>query len=178
MRAPNTHPGWPAEAEGWEFIEAVRPKLRRVLESSGVPPQDSDDVLQQSFLALARRWHRMDDVVSREAWLLGTLRRTISLHWRGRCRDRRLRRGLAQRVTASEPPPQERQDAARDVETLTSGLAERDRQLLWLCFGLELKPREAAARLGCQPDSVRKLARRALGRARRRVGAAGAAGGR
>jgi RNA polymerase sigma factor (sigma-70 family) len=174
MSSPTACPGWPAEAAGWELIEAVRPKLRRLLESSGVRPEDSDDVLQQSFLALVQRWHRMDDVVSREAWMVGTLRRTISLHWRGRCRDRRLRRGLAQRAAASEAPAQERQDAARDVAALTGGLAKRDRQLLWLCFGLELKPREAAARLGCQPDSVRKLARRALGRARRRVGAAGA----
>jgi RNA polymerase sigma factor (sigma-70 family) len=173
MTASPLPDNWPARAELHDFVAAARPKLRRLLISWGVAPQDSDDLVQQSLLRLIARWNRMDEVVSRERWLLGTLRRTILKHWCRRLRSRRAEDRWARELAASEPAPQERQDAMRDLATLTGELSLRDRQLLWLRFGLELKPREAAARLGCRPDSVRKLSDRALERARRRVAAAG-----
>jgi RNA polymerase sigma factor (sigma-70 family) len=152
----------------------VRPKLRRLLMAWRVPPEDADDLVQDSLLALVHAWHHMHAVASREAWLLGTLHLTILQYRRRRAQERRLQEALSVERAAAESPPQERQDSARDVAALTAALPHRVRQLLWLHYGLELKPREAAATLGCRPGSVRKLSHRALVRIRRQLpGAAG-----
>ena len=57
----------------------------------------------------------------------------------------------------------------KDQRSVTADLPERDFQILWVRYGLCLPPREAAELLGCRPDSVRKLCRRALERVRRRL---------
>jgi len=152
-----------------ELLEAARPKLRRMLAAWHVPIEDAEDVLHNALVALLRNWEQMDGVANREAWLLGTLRITISQYWRERTRERRFLAQLSLDLAASEAAPQERQDSARDLEALTADLPERDFQILWVRYGLCLKPREAAELLGCRPDSVRKLCRRALERVRRRL---------
>lgn len=152
-----------------ELLAAARPKLRRMLATFDVPLEDAEDVLHDALVALLRSWDQMDGVANREAWLLGTLRITIFQYWRARTRERRFLDQLSHELAASESAPQERQDSARDLEALTADLTERDFQILWLRYGLCLPPREAAELLGCRPDSVRKLCRRALERVRRRL---------
>src|SRR5579864_169269 len=152
-----------------ELLAAARPKLRRMLATFDVPLEDAEDVLHDALVALLRSWDQMDGVANREAWLLGTLRITIFQYWRARTRERRFLDQLSHELAASESAPQERQDSARDLEALTADLTERDFQILWVRYGLCLKPREAAELLGCRPDSVRKLCRRALERVRRRL---------
>lgn len=152
-----------------ELLAAARPKLRRMLATFDVPLEDAEDVLHDALVALLRSWDQMDGVANREAWLLGTLRITIFQYWRARTRERRFLEQLSHELAASESAPQERQDSARDLEALTADLPERDFQILWVRYGLCLKPREAAELLGCRPDSVRKLCRRALARVRRRL---------
>jgi RNA polymerase sigma factor (sigma-70 family) len=152
-----------------ELLAAARPKLRRMLATFRVPIEDAEDVLQDALVPLVRSWRQLDCVANREAWLLGTLRITIFQYWRERTRERRFLEQLSHELAASESAPQERQDSARDLEALTADLPERDFQILWVRYGLGLKPREAAELLGCRPDSVRKLCRRALARVRRRL---------
>lgn len=152
-----------------ELLAAARPKLRRMLATFDVPVEDAEDVLHDALVALVRSWDQMDGVANREAWLLGTLRITIFQYWRARTRERRFLDQLSHELAASESAPQERQDSARDLEALTADLTERDFQILWVRYGLCLPPREAAELLGCRPDSVRKLCRRALARVRRRL---------
>jgi RNA polymerase sigma-70 factor, ECF subfamily len=152
-----------------ELLAAARPKLRRMLATFDVPLEDAEDVMHDALVALLRSWRQMDGVASREAWLLGTLRITIFQYYRARTRERRFLDQLSHELAASEAAPQERQDSARDLEALTADLPERDFQILWVRYGLCLKPREAAELLGCRPDSVRKLCRRALERVRRRL---------
>jgi len=152
-----------------ELLTVARPKLRRMLATFDVPLADAEDVLHDALVALVRSWDQMDGVANREAWLLGTLRITIFRYWRTRTREKRFLEQLSHELTASESAPQERQDSARDLEALTADLTERDFQILWVRYGLCLKPREAAELLGCRPDSVRKLCRRALARVRRRL---------
>jgi RNA polymerase sigma factor (sigma-70 family) len=156
-------------AELLELLAAARPKLRRMLASWHVPLEDAEDVLQDALVPVLRTWEQMGGVANREAWLLGTLRITIFQYWRARTRERRFLEQLSHELAASESAPQERQDSARDLEALTADLPERDFQILWVRYGLCLKPREAAELLGCRPDSVRKLCRRALERVRRRL---------
>jgi RNA polymerase sigma factor (sigma-70 family) len=159
----------PGAAEIHELLAAARPKLRRMLAYGRVPVEDAEDVLHDALVALLRSWEPVDVIANREAWLLGTLRITIFQYWRRRTRERRFRAELSRELAASEAAPQERQDSARDLEALTADLPERDFQILWVRYGLCLKPREAAELLGCRPDSVRKLCRRALERVRRRL---------
>jgi RNA polymerase sigma factor (sigma-70 family) len=152
-----------------EFLGRVRPKLRRMLMAWNVPIEDAEDLLQESLLVLLRNEEQMDKVANREAWLLGVLRHTILLYFRRNKRERRFREALSLELPGSESAPQERQDSARDLAALTASMPQRDLQALWLRYGLELKPSEAARTLGCQPDSVRKLSNRALARLRRQL---------
>ena len=76
---------------------------------------------------------------------------------------------MTQNPPSTEPPPQIRQDSHFDAATLIANLNERDFQILWLRYGLELSNAETALHLGCQADSVRKLSLRALRRAQRLI---------
>lgn len=157
------------EAEIRELLTAARPKLLRMLVYGKVPLADAEDVLHNALVALVMAWEQVGVIGNREAWLVGTLRITIFQYWRARKRERLFLEELSHELAASESAPQERQDSARDLEALTADLPERDFQILWVRYGLCLKPREAAELLGCRPDSVRKLCRRALERVRRRL---------
>jgi len=159
----------PGAAELHQLLTAARPKLRRMLAYGKVPLADAEDVLHDALVALVMAWEQVGVIGNREAWLIGTLRITIFQYWRARKRERLFLEELSHELAASESAPQERQDSARDLEALTADLPERDFQILWVRYGLCLKPREAAELLGCRPDSVRKLCRRALERVRRRL---------
>ena len=155
------------------LFNAARPKLRGLLLACRVPLEDADDVLHDCWVALLAQPLGMREVGNPEAWLVGTMRNTILQYWRRRRRQNRFLARWSQATPASEPAPQESEDAARDVATLTAHLSVRDVQVLWRRFGLGQKPREIAKILGCQPDYVRKITRRALERVRRQLAAAG-----
>jgi RNA polymerase sigma factor (sigma-70 family) len=154
-----------------QFLTAARPKLDSMLVSRRVPPQDAGDVLQDALLTFLVKDSR--DVGNPEAWLLGILRRKILHYWRLRTRERRLRMLLARTLPTSQLPSQERQLVIRELVALTAHLPARTIMVLWLRCGLGRKPREVARILCCRPDSVRKLTRRAVERARRHLDAAG-----
>jgi len=155
------------------LFDAARPKLHGLLLGWRVPIEDAGDVLHDCWVALLAQSHAMHEVGNPEAWLVGTMRNTILQYWRRRGRQSRFLARWSHVAPASEPAPQESEDAARDVATLTAHLSVRDVQVLWLRFGLGQKPREIAKILGCQPDYVRKITRRALERVRRQLAAAG-----
>jgi RNA polymerase sigma factor (sigma-70 family) len=162
----------PDSPELYDFLEAVRPKLRRMLLTSRVPAEDTEDLLHDALLALLHRWHEMDTVARREGWLLGTLRHTIFHYWRRRLLERRVQEKLSLELPLIDTAPQQLLDTAHDAAALTSKLSRRDLKVLWLRYGLELKDDEAAETLGCQPGSVRQLSRRALKRVRRQLAVA------
>src|ERR1700734_44601 len=94
------------------FLATVRPKLRRLLSGCRVASEDAEDLLQDALLALLARWDQMDDVGSREAWLLGTLRNKVSRYWRHREREQRfLAAVLTETLETAEPPPQARHES-------------------------------------------------------------------
>jgi RNA polymerase sigma-70 factor (ECF subfamily) len=163
----------PRQPDLLALFNAARPKLHSLLLGCRVPLEDADDVLHDCWVALLAQPHGMREVGNPEAWLVGTMRNTILQYWRRRRRQDRFLARWSHAAPASEPAPQESEDAARDVATLTAHLSVRDVQVLWLRFGLGQKPREIAKILGCQPDYVRKITRRALERVRRQLAAAG-----
>jgi len=170
MHPPSRHPA-AARTDLEDFLETMRPKLDSMLASHSVPPEDADDLVHDAIVALLEQG--MDRVDNSEAWLLGTLRYKILLHWRWRARQRHLLQLLSRVLAASEPPPQLHQDAVHDLLALTAHLPPRAVMVLWLRIGLGRKPREVARILRCRPDSVRKLTRRALERAQRNLASAG-----
>ena len=163
----------PRQPDLLALFNAARPKLHALLLGCRVPLEDADDVLHDCWVALLAQPHGMREVGNPEAWLVGTMRNTILQYWRRRGRQNRFLARWSDGAPASEPAPQESEDAARDVATLTAHLSVRDVQVLWLRFGLGQKPREIAKILGCRPDYVRKITRRALERVRRQLAAAG-----
>ena len=47
----------PGQGESLEaFLTRMRPRLKQLLKNCRVPPEDAEDVLQDTFLALFRQW--------------------------------------------------------------------------------------------------------------------------
>lgn len=143
------------------FLQSVRPKLRTVFARYRVPPQDTEDILQQALLALVYHWSGVRDP---EAWLVGTIRNKCMVYWRDR------RRKLYDSVDASvlewiakpEAPSQERADLWQDLETVVARLPERCRSILWMRYRLGYESHEIAERLGYSPNSISKVTTRCL----------------
>jgi RNA polymerase sigma factor (sigma-70 family) len=144
-----------------EFLQAVEPKLKRLLALYRIPSEDAEDVLQQALLALLYQWDRVRDP---ESWLFGTVRRHCLMYWR------RNRRRIYSAVDStilewlSEPvaPSQERADLLNDLENLIDRLPYRCRRLLRLRFRLGYEPLEVAHKLGYSASSIRKVTTRCL----------------
>jgi RNA polymerase sigma factor (sigma-70 family) len=143
-----------------EFLRNIRPRLKTLFAQYGIPPQDTEDILQQALLALVYQRHIVRDP---ESWLLGTLRNKCLLYWREH------RRKLYEVVDAAVlelmaepiPPAQETTDLRRDLASALEQLPERCRTLLSLRYqGFE--PTEVAARLGYSQGSISKVTNRCL----------------
>lgn len=154
-----------------EFLRNVRPRLKALFVRYGIPPQDTEDILQQALLALV---HQRPIVRDPEAWLLGTLRNKCLLYWR----DHRRRFYEAVDAVVLElmaeptPPAQKAADLRRDLAIAIEQLPERCRSLLSLRYqGYE--PPEVAARLGYSQGSISKVTNRCLAALTRRLLTAG-----
>jgi RNA polymerase sigma factor (sigma-70 family) len=158
MSAPDT-----SAAEGCleQFLKSVRPRMRALFAHYRVPPQDTEDIVQQALLALLYQRQAIRDP---EAWLMGTLRNKCLVYWRER------RRKLYDAVDAAvlelmaEPmaPEQEDADVRRDLEMAIERLPERCRALLSLRYRQGYEPPELAKRLGYSPTSISKTTNRCL----------------
>jgi len=160
------------EAELEQFLHQVRPRLKSLFARYRIPPQDTEDILQQALLALIYQWQGIRDP---EAWLLGTLKNRCLLYWRDR------RRQLYEVVDATvlewmaEPsaPEQEQADIARDLSTVIGRLPERCQSLLLLRYRLGYESAEVAQRLGYSPTSMSKITTRCLATLMRHLTTAG-----
>lgn len=158
------------------FLRVVRPRLRALLARQRVPPEDAEDILQQTLLALVYQWDRVRDP---DAWLVGTVRNQCRLYWR------RRRSALYEAVdavvlewlAAPLPPPQAHGDLWRDVEAMLELMPDRCRRLLRLRYQLGYEGSEVAARMGYSPLSINKITQRCLAELTRRLVARGASDG-
>lgn len=150
------------------FLERVRPRIKRVLRSFGIPPEDAEDVLQEALLEAVRKW---DTIQHLEAWLLGTLSFKCSKYWRHHRGDRvqAVDAPVLEELARPQAPAQEREEVIHDLRNLLRGLGKRHRTVLWLRFGLGLSTVEVAERLGYCPSSIRKLTTRSMARLHRQV---------
>lgn len=155
-----------------QFLDQVRPRLRTLFARYRIPPQDTEDILQQALLALVYQWQNVRDP---EAWLFGTLRNKCLLYWRDRRRkvydavDAQVLEWMAEPMA----PAQEDADLERDISTVISRLPDRCRTLLRLRYRLGYDSLEVARHLGYSPSSISKVTTRCLSALLRHLTAAG-----
>jgi RNA polymerase sigma-70 factor (ECF subfamily) len=155
-----------------QLLQQCRPQLTRVLSRFRVPPQDAEDLLQETFVILISRW---DSVRCPEAWLVGTLRNRCIIYWRRqRARiDEAMDSALLEVLAQPEPPPQEKAELRRDLAAAVGRLPRRQRCLLSLRFAYGCTSQETGERLGYGAGSVRKMTQRCLSRLTADLSAAG-----
>jgi RNA polymerase sigma factor (sigma-70 family) len=149
-----------------ELLETIRPRLKRLLQSYDIPPEDAEDLVQEALLDALRKW---DAIRAKDVWLLGTVRFKCSNYWKRRRAGRVEAFDLAELEELSGPqsPGQEQAEIALDLRSLTRGLDGRHRAVLWLRYGEGLSTAEVAQRLGYCSSSIRKLSGRCLARLQR-----------
>jgi RNA polymerase sigma factor (sigma-70 family) len=158
MSAPDTSE---AQSSLELFLKSVRPRMKALFAHYRVPPQDTEDIVQQALLALLYQRHAVRDP---EAWLMGTLRNKCLLYWRERRRKLYDAVDGAMLEVMAEPlaPEQEDADVRRDLATAIERLPERCRALLSLRYSQGYEPPELARRLGYSPTSISKTTTRCL----------------
>ncbi len=132
-----------------------------LLRTYRIPPEDAEDLIQQTLLALV---YRQGTVRNPEAWLLGVVRKKCLMYWRSKRRriDEPVGADLLEWLAGSTGPPQEKSDLSRDLETLLACLPQRYRRLLKLRFFLGLEVDEVAQQLGYRSSSIGKITSRCL----------------
>ncbi len=160
----------------WEslnrLVPKVQPKLERILCYYQIPPQDAEDLVQDSVLTLLYKWERIH---SAEAWLLATLKRRCLMYWRSR-RSRltdAVDTAVLELLAEPAAPAQKQSELSHDLERALECLPLRCQNLLRLRYGLGYKPAEVADRLGYRASSIRKIASRCLAALNRHLTAGG-----
>jgi RNA polymerase sigma-70 factor (ECF subfamily) len=154
------------------LVEKLQPQLKRILARYRLPPEDAEDILQQSLLDLV---YKRKTLFNPEAWLLATVRNRSIIYWRRR-RTRNYEAVDASVLEALAPveAPSQGQAALRcDLERALERLPPRYQALLKLRYALGYKPAEVADRLGYQASSIRKVTTRCLARLHRQLQATG-----
>lgn len=142
-------------------LDELRPRLRAVFAHRRIPPEDAEDILQQTLLAYL---YKRESVQDFEKWLLGAVRKRCLMYWRGRRRRfyTAIDAAILDELAEQGAPRQEQNDFQRDLGRVVGGLSRKCRDLLQLRFGLGYEPPEAARRLGYQPSGIYKTIERCL----------------
>ena len=154
------------------LIGGARGRLKGVLAFHRIPPQDAEDVLQEVFLALVRRWGEEPCTIrDPENWLTGVAYRMCRQYFarRGRQPLDLMEDGKLALLAGALEPPQHATDRRREIRERLADLNPRDALRAWLYVGLDLTGAEVAARTGGRPKSVSKT----VGRTLRKLRAAG-----
>ncbi|MFC0626322.1 SigE family RNA polymerase sigma factor [Kribbella deserti] len=123
--------------------------------------QSAEDVVQEAFAQLYRRWDRLDDRGSALAYL----RSTVLNRSRSVLRRRRVARGYIPPVM---PPDASAEHAAvmredrQEVHRAVSALPTRVREVLVLRYYLDLPHSEIARTLGISESTARSTASRGI----------------
>lgn len=155
-----------------DLLKSLRRRLERILFRYQIPPEDSEDVLQEAVLTLIYKRGKIRDP---EAWLVATLRNRCLMYWRSK-RSRlydAVDASILELVAKPGGTPQERNEVQADLERAISELPDRCRSLLRLRYGLGYKPAEVAERMGYQASSIRKITTRCLAALTRQLHASG-----
>lgn len=144
-----------------QLVERLESEFSRLFTYFRIPAQDAEDLLQDTLLLFLTK---RPQIVTPDAWLVGTLRYRCLLYWRKR--RRRLMEAVDEtlllELAGSAAPRQENDDLARDLSGAIGRLPDRCRSLLRLRYGLGCDDPEVAERMGYSPTGIRKIAHRCL----------------
>jgi RNA polymerase sigma-70 factor (ECF subfamily) len=144
-------------------LEEERRLFRRVLQYYRIPPEDAEDLVQETLLVAVTKW---PEIESLGPWLYGALRLRCISYWRRRRTADSVVVRLAARLDEDQGPPlppgQEHRERQVVLAELARRLPLRYRRLLTMRFQLGMTPPEVAAALGYSPGSVRKMVQRGL----------------
>lgn len=141
-----------------QLLEEARPKLKTLLASHLVAPEDGEDLLQEAFLAL---WSKRLQVGNPEAWLVSAVRMEC-LRYRRR-KARQMHFGVEELTLESLAGRSEADfDLRQDLRASIRVLPPRQRALIRLRYGVGLTPEEIAERLGYRLSSLKKTTTRCL----------------
>lgn len=159
-----------------KILEDLLPRIQHVFSKFHIPPEDAEDVLQQTLLTyLYKRAHILDA----ERWLMGTLRNRCLLYWR----DRRRRlyssvdRALLESVAETQDSPRERRELLLDLNTALARIPDRYSNHLWSRYRHGIETPSDAQRPESRASGVHKLTERCLAALTRSMVACGLAKG-
>ena len=155
-----------------ELIGSVKSSATRVCRRYSIPPQDAEDLMQQTLVALI---DRRDQIKNPEAWLVGTLRNQCLMYWRRRRRRlyQAVDSSILEELASPAEPEQGNVDLEHDLARVLSRLPSRCRSVLELRYGLGCMPKETAQRLGYRSSSIYKILERCLAALTRTLTASG-----
>jgi RNA polymerase sigma factor (sigma-70 family) len=158
----------PQDDELATVLENLEPEVRRVLVRFRVPPQDAEDLLQDTLLIFLTK---RSSITSPGAWILSALKNRCLVYWRARRRRlfETIDETLLEEIAGPGPDAHGRSDLARDLSGALSHLPDRCRSVLRLRYGLECDSGEIASRLGYQAGTVRQVTLRCLSALSRRL---------
>lgn len=144
-----------------DLVEELFPKARATLRRFGLPPEDAEDVLQDTFVTLLRK---KGEIYNPEAWINGTLRRRCLMYWRKRQRSllTAVDESILEALASPEAPDQDGDDLGRDLERALCSIPSRCRRLLDLRYLQDCDPQDAATRLGYRKSGIYKILDRCL----------------
>jgi len=144
-----------------QLVDRLESEFARLFSYFRIPAQDAEDLLQDAFVLFITKRRQ---IVTPDAWLIGTLRNRCLLYWRKRRRRlfQTVDETLLLELAAGAAPRQDNDDLARDLSGAIGKLPDRCRSLLRLRYGLGCDDPEVAQRLGYSPTGIRKIAHRCL----------------
>ena len=151
-----------------DVLEVLQPRIRSTFARYRIPPQDAEDVLQQTLLIYL---YKQESVENPEKWIIGALKNRCLVYWRSRRRKlySSVDKAILESVVAVDQCPQERSDFLRDLGGLLAQLPERCRKIFKLRYWQGWEPSEAAERLGYRSSSIYKVTERCLAALTRRM---------
>lgn len=152
--------GSPSERIFENLVESFRPRAKAIVGFHRIPPEDADDLVQQTYLTYLSRWR---EVRNPQAWLAGTLRKRCLMFWRAR-RQSWLStvESSVLEARADRRVPQKQVRLRLDLARMARRLPERSRELLRLRYGWGCCPKETAERLGYRYSGIYTITKRCL----------------
>lgn len=127
----------------------------RLARALGLSDAAAEDVTQETFLIVQRRWENFATGSAVRPWILGVARNVVRHHRRATSRRR-----ARMRVVPEPPPPEapsgavERREAAELIQRFIAQLDAKKRDVFVLGFVEQLTPAEIAAVLNIKRATV------------------------
>lgn len=144
-----------------EVMDGFRVEAGKLLARFRIPPQDAEDLLQDTFLLFLRR---KPEVESDGRWLQGALKYRCLVYWRDRRRQfyHLMDTALLEALAEPTAPSQETRVLLADVIQRVDELPERCRSVLKLRYQSDFRPAELADHLGYSRRGIYKILERCL----------------